>query len=48
MVYLFYYSPQEKKIKWLTTTDVTYQFLPDWFTSQDFSVSEVLPSEYKK
>lgn len=36
-VYLFYFSPQEKKIKWRTTTDSIYQFLPEWFTSQDFS-----------
>jgi hypothetical protein len=49
MVYLFYFSPKEKKIKWRTTTEVTYQFLPDWFTSQDFSLSEVIkPSEYRK
>ncbi|CAF1337961.1 unnamed protein product [Adineta steineri] len=41
-VYLFYFSPQEKKIKWRTTTEATYQFLPDWFTSQDFSSSEEL------
>ncbi|CAF0822448.1 unnamed protein product [Rotaria sordida] len=46
-VYLFYFSPQEKKIKWRTTTESAYQFLPDWFTSQDFSSSEVvIPSEH--
>jgi len=36
-VYLFYFSPKEKKIKWRTSTDSLYQFLPEWFTSQDFS-----------
>lgn len=36
-VYLFYYSPQEKKIKWRSTTEPAYQFLPDWFTLQNFS-----------
>ncbi|CAF3339689.1 unnamed protein product [Rotaria socialis] len=40
-VYLFYFSPQEKKIKWLSTTESKYQFLPEWFTSQDFTLSEV-------
>ncbi|CAF3835472.1 unnamed protein product [Rotaria magnacalcarata] len=40
-VYLFYFSPQEKKIKWLSTTESKYQFLPEWFTSQDFAPSEV-------
>ena len=40
-VYLFYFSPQEKKIKWCTSTEATYQFLPDWFTSQDFPSSNV-------
>ena len=36
MVYLFYFSPQEKKIKWRSSTETTYQFLPHWFTSQEF------------
>lgn len=40
-VYLFYFSPQEKKIKWCTSTEATYQFLPDWFTSQDFPASNI-------
>ena len=40
-VYLFYFSPQEKKIKWCTSTEATYQFLPDWFTSQDFPSANV-------
>ena len=33
-VYLFYYSPKEKKIKWRTSDDPQYQFLPDWFTKE--------------
>jgi hypothetical protein len=37
MVYLFYFSPKEKIIKWRTTTETAYQFLPEWFISEDFS-----------
>lgn len=33
-VYLFYYSPKEKKIKWRISTDSEYQFLPEWFTNE--------------
>ncbi|CAF0726272.1 unnamed protein product [Adineta ricciae] len=35
-VYLFYYSPKEKKIKWRLSNEEQYQFLPDWFI-KDFS-----------
>ncbi|CAF3515615.1 unnamed protein product [Adineta steineri] len=33
-VYLFYYSPKEKKIKWRLSNEQQYQFLPDWFINE--------------
>ncbi|UJR33650.1 hypothetical protein I4U23_021083 [Adineta vaga] len=33
-VYLFYYSPKEKKIKWRLSNEEQYRFLPDWFIEE--------------
>ncbi|CAF3835847.1 unnamed protein product [Rotaria magnacalcarata] len=33
-VHLFYYSPNEKKIKWRISNEEQYQFLPDWFINE--------------
>ncbi|CAF2855403.1 unnamed protein product [Rotaria sp. Silwood2] len=33
-VYLFYYSPKSKKIKWRISNEQQYQFLPDWFINE--------------
>ncbi|CAF0917975.1 unnamed protein product [Didymodactylos carnosus] len=34
LCYLFYYSPKEKVIKWRSTNEEKYQFLPQWFIEQ--------------
>ena len=33
-VYLFYFSPKTKKIKWRTVNDGQDQFIPKWFTEE--------------